>query len=293
MKIKSKKLIKGILIAEVTLSMTRCAYGFEDTLYKMFEQTDIAQHIYLGKDWKNVDVTKIIEQSLECSDNIRKIFEEIAQDEVGRLTLRAFYQGQKIFGKKLRVIEDRAYINKNGDAQTNTFAHEDFAIYLDLTQLNDVTTVGYCNGGIFEKRETAINILFHEFVHAVHYVMDDMKDLDEELLGHLYDDNPDRYYWTGGSVQDDENFPPDDEEIYTIDGLFLRDGQIQFNPICSVLFEANQQIKSGVKIKDISIRVLHCLFKDKPEDYISFDVLDRIESEVKTNLRKIFIDSSH
>ena len=95
MKIKSKKLIKGILIAEVTLSMTRCAYGFEDTLYKMFEQTDIAQHIYLGKDWKNVDVTKIIEQSLECSDNIRKIFEEIAQDEVGRLTLRTFYQGQK------------------------------------------------------------------------------------------------------------------------------------------------------------------------------------------------------
>jgi len=113
--------------------------------------------------------------------------------------------------------------------------------------LNDVTTVGYCNGGIFEKRETAINILFHEFVHAVHYVMDDMKDLDEELLGHLYDDNPDRYYWTGVSVQDDENFPPDDEEIYTMMGYSCAMGK--FNLIRSVAFYSRQTSKLNLALR--------------------------------------------
>ena len=148
MKIKSKKLSKSILIAGVTLSMTRCAYGFEDTLYKMFEQTDIPRNIKFETTWEKVNVTKIIEQSLECSKNLRKIFEEIADDEVGRLTLRAFYQGQKNFGKKLRIIEDRPFITPDDEEVTNIFIENDFAIYLNLEKLQkeNITTIGWCNG---------------------------------------------------------------------------------------------------------------------------------------------------
>ncbi len=290
MKITRKNLNKCILIAGATLTtLTRSACGFEDALYTMFEQTDIPQRVKLEPDWKKVDVKAIIENSIECTPNSKKLFEEIAQDEVGCLALKVFYHGQKKLGKKLKIL-NKSYVNEAGESSSCIFVNEEFTIYLDLERLQKepITTVGYCNRKIFPKKEAVINILFHEFVHAIHYIADDIRDLNSNLLDHLYGDNPDKYYWTAGSEADNEEATPDDEEIYTIDGLFLSDGKILFNPICSALFEASRQIKAGIKFEDISIRVFHCIFDDEYENVVSFDILEAIEAEVKTNLRQIF-----
>ena len=165
-----KNINKSILIAEATLlTIRRSAYSIEDALYTMLEKTDIPQHVNLEPGWKQMDTKTTIEQGLECSDNVRKIFEEIAQDEVGGLALRVFFQGQRKLGKKLRIIEGNPYTSENGLEQTNIFTYNDFAIYLDLKQLQGVTTAGYHNGQIVEKEENAINILSQEFAYAIHY----------------------------------------------------------------------------------------------------------------------------
>ena len=202
--------------------MIRCACGFEDTLYKMYEQMDIPRHIKLEVGWDKIDGKTIIERSLDCSDNVRKIFEEISDDEVGRLTLRAFYQGQKTFGKKLRIIEDRPFLTPDGEELTNIFIENDFAIYLNLERLKkeDITTIGWCNGRIFPKKETTINIIFHEFVHATHYITYGERDNTMVTLDQIYGDSPDKYLWTywfrrvSPSTIEEQKFVHE-EEFYT------------------------------------------------------------------------------
>ena len=284
-----KNINKSIVITVIMSYMIRCACVFEDTLYKMYEQMDIPRHIKLEVGWDKIDGKTIIEQSLECSDNVRKIFEEIADDEVGRLTLRAFYQGQKSFGKKLKIIEDRAFITPDGEKLTNIFIEKDFAIYLNLEQLKkeDITTIGWCNGRIFPKKETAINIVFHEFVHATHYITDGERDNTMETLDKIYGNNSEKYLWTYCFPTPQTQKFVHEDEFYTISGTFWSNGRFQYNPINCGLFEANRQRKSGVPIDNISQRIFHREYNAK---YDKFHVqhIDKITAD----FRKIFVDKN-
>ena len=133
---------KCILITGATLlTITRSAYGVEDTLYTMLEQTDISKRVKLELGWEKMNVKTIIDKSIECTATTKKLFEEIAQDEVGAFSIKFSRQGQKAFGKKLKIIEDRPFITPDGEELTNVFIEKDFAIYLDLKQLQSVTTV--------------------------------------------------------------------------------------------------------------------------------------------------------
>ena len=285
-----KNINKSILIAEATLlTITRSAYSIEDALYTMLEKTDIPQHVNLEPGWKQMDTKTTIEQGLECSDNVRKIFEEITKDEVGRLALRAFYQGQKTFGKKLRIIEDRPFITPDGEEVTNIFIEDDFAIYVDLAKLQkkDVTTIGWCNGRIFPKKETPINIIFHELVHATHYITDGERDNTMETLDKIYGNNSEKYLWTYCVPTPETQKFVYEEEFYTIHGTFWSNGRFQYNPINCGLFEANRQRKAGIPIENIVQRIFHREYSIKYEK-LSIQHIDKIT----TDFRKIFIDGN-
>ena len=284
-----KNINKGILFAGTTLlTLTRCAYGFEDTLYKMFEQTDIPRNIKFETTWEKVDVKTIIKQSLECSKNLRKIFEEIAKDEVGSLALRAFYQGQKALGTKLRIIEDRPFITQDGKELTNIFIEDDFA-YLNLEKLQkeNITTIGWCNGRIFPKKETSINIIFHEFVHATHYITDGERDNTMETLDKIYGNNSEKYLWTYCVPNPETQKFVHEEEFYTIHGTFWSNGQFQYNPINCGLFEANRQHKAGIPVENIMQRIFHREYNVKYEK-LSIQYIDK----VTTDFKKIFVDKN-
>ena len=95
MKINNNKLSKGILIIGIACSMICCSYGFEDTLYKIFEttghtQTDIPRDIKFEIGGKKIDIPVIIMLS-----QYMKIFEEIAKNNVVYFARMEFYQWKK------------------------------------------------------------------------------------------------------------------------------------------------------------------------------------------------------
>lgn len=290
-----KNINKSILIAEATLlTITRSAYSIEDALYTMLEKADIPQHVNLEPGWKQMDTKTIIEQGLECSDNVRKIFEEIAQDEVGGLALRVFFQGQRKLGKKLRIIEGKPFITPDGEKLSNIFIEDDFAIYLNLEKLQkeDITTIGWSNGHMFPKKETPINIIFHELVHATHYITDGERDNTMETLDKIYGNNSEKYLWTywfrkSPPLTSEEQKAVHEEEFYTLQGIFWRDGRFQYNPINCGLFEANRQRKAGIPIENIVQRIFHREYSIKYEK-LSIQHIDKIT----TDFRKIFIDGN-